>query len=78
MKNKKRILVFGASGAIGSSISSHFLQNDWEVVAVSRTGGSPATALTPIAYDPFASPPGSPELLGHRHTLCSGMLGTRA
>lgn len=64
MNNKKRILVFGASGAIGSSISNCFLQNDWEVVAVSRTiNGSPTSVLTQIAYDPFASPSESPELL---------------
>jgi 3-oxoacyl-[acyl-carrier protein] reductase len=64
MKDKKRILVFGASGAIGSSISSCFFQNDWEVIAMSRTGsGSPVPALTSIIYDPLASPPGAPELL---------------
>lgn len=64
MRDKQRILVFGASGAIGSSISTLFSQNDWEVAAVSRTGGgSAAPAPTSIVYDPLASPPGSPELL---------------
>lgn len=64
MSEKPRILVFGASGAIGTSISSHFFQNNWGVVAVSRTGdNSAASALTSIAYDPLASPPGSSELL---------------
>lgn len=64
MDNKQRILVFGASGAIGSSIASNFSQNDWEVVAVSRTGAaSGVPAFTSIAFDPFASPPSSAELL---------------
>jgi len=64
MSEKKRILVFGASGAIGSSMVSRFIQNDWEVVAVSRSGSvSVAPALTTIAYDPLALPPGSDKLL---------------
>jgi 3-oxoacyl-[acyl-carrier protein] reductase len=64
MSGKQRILVFGASGAIGSSIAGRFAQNGWEVVAVSRSGnGSSTPAFTPIKYDPLALPPGSPELL---------------
>lgn len=64
MDNKQRILVFGASGAIGSSIASCFSQNDWEAVAVSRTGAaSAAPVLTSIAFDPFATTPGSAEVL---------------
>lgn len=64
MSIKQRILVFGASGAIGSAISSHFSENKWEVVAVSRSGGGHAsTNITSIAYDPLGSPPASPALL---------------
>jgi 3-oxoacyl-[acyl-carrier protein] reductase len=59
MRLKRRILVFGASGAIGSSISSQFSQNDWEVVAVSRTGiDRTSSGLTSIIYDPLAPSPG--------------------
>lgn len=64
MTHKKRILVFGASGAIGSAISNHFLGNDWEVVAVSRSGDTASVAnLIPVIYDPFASSAVSSEQL---------------
>lgn len=64
MRYKNRILVFGASGAIGSFISNQFSQNDWEVVAVSRTGIDRASpGLTSIIYDPLAQSPGSPTIL---------------
>lgn len=63
MLEKQRILIFGASGSIGSSISTHFSENNWEVVAVSRSGGGIAPVLTSIAYDPLSSSSGSPELL---------------
>ncbi len=63
MTEKQRILVFGASGAIGSAISSQFFKNNWEVIAVSRTGVESASGLTSIVYDPFASSPASSSLL---------------
>jgi len=64
MSNKQRILVFGASGAIGSSISNLFSSNNWDVVAVSRSGETePSPEALSIAYDPFALPPSSVDLL---------------
>lgn len=64
MSKKHRLLVFGASGAIGTSIVNRFFQNDWEVTAVSRTGNNSAvSAITSITYDPFADPPEQFELL---------------
>jgi 3-oxoacyl-[acyl-carrier protein] reductase len=64
MRQRKRILVFGASGAIGSSISNHFSQNNWEIVAVSRTGVDTASSgFTSIVYDPLASTHESSKLL---------------
>jgi hypothetical protein len=64
MQNKNRILVFGASGSIGSSIAGQFSNNNWEVVAISRSGGETSVpAFNSIAYDPLALPPSSPELL---------------
>jgi 3-oxoacyl-[acyl-carrier protein] reductase len=64
MRQRKRILVFGASGAIGSSISNHFFQNNWEIVAVSRTGVDTASSgFTSIVYDPLASTHESSKLL---------------
>lgn len=59
MSEKQRILVFGASGAIGSAISRHFSKNAWEVVAVSRTSSTNSgitEAVTFLSYDPLAQP----------------------
>lgn len=53
--SKQRILVFGASGAIGSSIGRLFSRNGWEVTAVSRNdAGAANTEFTAINFDPFA------------------------
>lgn len=48
MTERQRILVFGASGAIGSAIAAACHTRGWDVVPVSRAGTSG------IAYDPFA------------------------
>lgn len=63
MRKKPLILVFGASGAIGSAIANHFSNQNWSVVAVSRHGGETASALKHIAYDPFDSKDSSAELM---------------
>jgi 3-oxoacyl-[acyl-carrier protein] reductase len=61
MTNKQRVLVFGASGAIGTSISRCFSQNNWDVVSVSRNGDvNPSEASISITYNPWVS---SSELL---------------
>jgi 3-oxoacyl-[acyl-carrier protein] reductase len=54
MNKQSRILIFGASGAIGSAINSHFLRNDWSITAVSRASITIDT-LNYLAYDPFTS-----------------------
>lgn len=48
-----RVLVFGASGAIGGAIATHFAQQRWQVVGVSR---SPADGprYAEIVYNPMA------------------------
>jgi NAD(P)-dependent dehydrogenase (short-subunit alcohol dehydrogenase family) len=56
MKGTPRVLVFGASGAIGGAISKTFAQNNWEVVAVSRKSRvAGESELRAICYDPFTS-----------------------
>jgi len=49
-----RVLVFGASGAIGTALSENFKKNNWDVVAVSRTAsGNLDCASKEIVYHPF-------------------------
>lgn len=56
MSEQPRILVFGASGAIGSAISSYFVENSWKIVTVSRAATSTGMdASNHLAYDPFTS-----------------------
>lgn len=56
MNSRNRLLVFGATGAIGSSIATNFHNQNWEVTAVSRSGGgSFPSGIKTIAYDPFAA-----------------------
>ncbi len=66
------LLLFGASGAIGSSILAHALEKGWQVTAVARTtpdGANPAARW--IALDPFA-PEFSPASLapGPYNAVC--------
>lgn len=56
MNQKSNILIFGATGAIGAAISSHFLRNDWRTIAISRTSASTDIAASEcIQWDPFIS-----------------------
>ena len=56
MHNQSRILIFGASGAIGSAINNYFLKNNWLTTTVSRAAASASTAATKhLLFDPFAS-----------------------
>jgi len=57
-----RILIFGSSGAIGSAITSYFLQNEWDVVSVSHTSNGTNTTKN-FAYDPFSTVTCSVDLL---------------
>ncbi len=55
-----RLLVFGASGAIGSAVVRHGLDRNWAVTGVSR-GAPPAGAqgsMSWVSYDPLAAEPG--------------------
>lgn len=49
---KGNVLIFGASGAIGSAIASNFKGKDWQVVGVSRRGDV-TSQFKHVAYDPF-------------------------
>ncbi|WP_041432652.1 SDR family oxidoreductase [Thiobacillus denitrificans] len=54
-KPRKTILLFGASGAIGSSIADLFLSRDWSVVGVTRSVRSgQANGVSWIIADPLA------------------------
>lgn len=61
----QRILVFGATGAIGQSVIEASLARGWQVTAVARTlptATSPQT--TPLAIDPLANSFSGDELSG--------------
>jgi 3-oxoacyl-[acyl-carrier protein] reductase len=62
MTDKFRALVFGSTGAIGSAISSHFSSQNWNVFAVSRSGGGKG-AFRHVAYDPLSVTPNLAPLL---------------
>ena len=50
-----RLLLFGASGAIGSAILAHVVERGWQVTAVSRTTPPDAhSGAHWLALDPFA------------------------
>ena len=53
-----RVLVFGASGAIGKSICDSAAANGWRVVGVARTPGDEPQVpeRRQVAYDPFEGP----------------------
>jgi hypothetical protein len=54
-----RLLVFGASGAIGGTVARHALKRGWSVTGVSR-GAPPVDApeaMTWLSYDPLTAAP---------------------
>lgn len=58
MKEKKCALVFGATGAIGSSICEWFSAHQWHVIAASRHRVSTfdnTASIKHLAYDPFGN-----------------------
>ncbi len=60
---KQRVLVFGASGAIGAALVRHFLGHGWEVTAVARsfpTSDVPSE-VDWLAWDPFAENEEAPQ-----------------
>ncbi len=59
--SKHKLLVFGASGAIGQALVDGALSREWEVIATTRKSGAsgtdinqPSRAVTWITVDPFA------------------------
>ncbi|MHB1054058.1 MAG: SDR family NAD(P)-dependent oxidoreductase [Thiobacillus sp.] len=55
-ESRKTVLLFGASGAIGSSIAGMFLSRNWNVVGVTRSVDSAhAKGVSWIAADPLAN-----------------------
>jgi hypothetical protein len=50
MNTKKNLLLFGASGSIGSAIGQKFIDQSWTVVGVTR--GKPSNKF-PISWNPF-------------------------
>lgn len=63
---KQRVLVFGASGAIGAALVSYFLGRSWGVTAVTRSLPCPDVSLEVdwLAWDPFAGGEGAPKEIG--------------
>ncbi len=57
-----RLLVFGASGAIGGAIAQSALQRQWHVTGVTRTlAASAEGGLSSLVFDPFA-PDADPDI----------------
>ena len=66
MGGKQRVLVFGASGAIGAALTHWFIGRGWGVTAVTRSS-SPSPVPSEIdwlAWDPFAGNEGVPKEIG--------------
>ncbi|NDH10022.1 MAG: NAD-dependent epimerase/dehydratase family protein, partial [Gammaproteobacteria bacterium] len=44
-KNTQKILLFGGTGSIGSSIRAEFLSHGWEVISVTRNNPSDSNQI---------------------------------
>jgi NAD(P)-dependent dehydrogenase (short-subunit alcohol dehydrogenase family) len=55
-KNQQRVLVFGATGAIGESLIKSFAKRGKEVTAVTRSPTSPnaSSSINWVSWDPFS------------------------
>jgi hypothetical protein len=66
MACKQRVLIFGASGAIGTALTNWFVGHGWGVTAVTRS--VPPADFPPeanwLAWDPFAGNEGEPKQIG--------------
>lgn len=72
-ESRKTVLLFGASGAIGSSIADVFLSRNWNVVGVTRNVDSAhAKGVSWIAADPLANEESSVVYDEHApyHAVC--------
>ncbi len=54
MEDRQHLLVFGASGMIGKSISNYFMEKGWKVTAVVRNQNTAGTCSQELIYDPFS------------------------
>ena len=66
--NKQRVLVFGASGAIGAALADWFVARACEVTAVSRSAPPSSETLLPlnwVSWDPFADNNAIPKEITH-------------
>jgi len=64
---KQRVLIFGASGAIGGALINWFVTRHWEVTAIARSAQNVniAPAISWISWDPFAREGNIPEEITH-------------
>lgn len=65
---KQRVLIFGASGAIGEALSNWFVTRHWEVTAIARSARP--VNITPsiswVLWDPFAEDAEIPKEISHQ------------
>lgn len=72
MANERRLLLFGAAGAIGGAIAAVFADNGWRVIGVSRSPRTSGAIEDWIAADPAGrmDDPGSFDRAGPYHAVC--------
>jgi len=60
---KQRVLIFGASGAIGEALSQWFVTRHWEVTAIARSARpvNIAPSISWVLWDPFAEDGETPK-----------------
>ncbi len=65
MGGKQRVLVFGASGAIGAALTHWFIGRGWEVTAVTRSPSPDVSSEADwFGWDPFAGNEGVSKEIG--------------
>lgn len=58
MSQKRRVVIFGATGAIGAALCQWFVAHEWQVTAISRSAPNPAASadIEWVSWDPATSP----------------------
>lgn len=64
-KGREKILVFGASGAIGGAIAKYFVDQEWDVVGVARKSEDIRHGI-PLGLDPLVADADLSQLVMHR------------